>query len=128
MSSTKKILFPYPIFDAESIGTNKTSAETNVAYYDYGLIDLSWTGSSPVGVVNMEFLKISADKNVTNKIDVWETINFTGAIGGADIAISGASGTHQIQLNKMPSTKIRLKYVYGSGSGNLTAIISAKET
>ncbi len=126
MSHTKRVLFPYPIFNAADISTNQTSEETSVAFMDYGLIDISWTGSSPVGNVNMEFLKIAADKSPT-RLDQWETINFTGAVGGENIAISGASGTHQIQLNKMPSTKVRLKYVATSGTGALTAIISAKE-
>ncbi len=127
MSNTKRVLFPYQIFDNVDISTNQTSAETSVAFMDYGKIDISWTGTSPVGVINAEFLKITADRNVSGKVDLWEAINFTGAAGGTDIPISGASGTHEIQFNKMPSTKVRLKYVSSSGLGNLTAIISAKE-
>ena len=127
MSGTKRVLFPYPLFDAVSIATNQTSGETNVAFLDYGLIDINWTGTSPVGVLNMQILEIAADRNTTDKVDVWRTVNFTGAVGGGDIPISGNSGSHTIQIGKMPSTKIRMAYTATSGVGNLTAIISGKE-
>ena len=126
MSNTKRVLFPYAIFDATSLAADATSEETSVAFIDYGVIDISWTGSSPVGNINLEFLKIAYDRNSQN-VDEWQTINFTGAPTGENIPISGASGEHQIQLNKMPSTRLRLKYVRTSGTGSLTAIISGKE-
>lgn len=127
MSSTKKVLFPYPIMNNVSIATNQTSDETNVAFMDYGIIDISWTGSSPVGNVNVEICKVQADKNIANKIDEWEALNFNNAVGGENIPISGASGSHRVILNRMPSTKIRVKYIATSGTGNMTVFISGKE-
>jgi len=127
MSSTKKVLFPYPMFNNVSIATNQTSEETNVAFLDFGIIDIEWTGSSPVGNINVEICKVQSDKNLLNKIDEWETLNFSNAVGGENIPISGASGSHRIILTKLPSTKIRLKYIATSGTGTMTAYISGKE-
>lgn len=127
MSSTKKILAPYPILDRASMATNQTSLETNVAAYDFGILDIEWSGSTPVGNINVEMLKIPADRNVTNKVDEWEVLNFTGSAGGENIPVTGNTGTHSIVFNKFPSTKIHVKYLATSGTGTITAIISGKE-
>lgn len=127
MSSTKRSFNGFKIIDGGDISGDLTSLVSNVQFLDYGIMDISWTGSSPVGVINVEFLKLEAHRNTGTNTDVWQAIDFTGATGGTDIAISGASGNHQIIFNALPFPQIRVKYVRTSGSGSLTVTFSAKE-
>lgn len=93
-------------------------AETNVEFVDNLLMHIEWTGTTPVGVFSVEFLKTSTGNTLT---DVWEAINF-----GATIAITGNSGSHTIQFNELPFTKIRPKYTRTSGTGAMTVTLIGK--
>lgn len=102
------------MFDAVSMATSQTSAATNVQNLDSASIFVEWSGaSSPVGTVTVQARNGAAG--------TWYTLDF-----GASIDVSGASGNHQLVFNEMPFTDIRLVYTRSSGSGPLTATISAK--
>ena len=84
---------------------------TDVESKDRCLYHISWTGSSPVGSMSIEF---SNDK--TN----WIALDF-----GSTIAISGASGYHLIMVNLITFKYIRAKYNRTSGTGTLNAKLKA---
>ena len=110
----KNIVPSFKMLDAASLGGNLTSAVVNVQNMDLASIHLKWTGTAPVGVITVEARNGSADP--------YYTLDF-----GSAINISGASGDHQIVLSSMPFTDIRLQYFFTSGSGSLTATITAKQ-
>jgi hypothetical protein len=96
---------------------NLTSTETNVLGMDYALIKIVWTGSSPVGEIQVEALRDRKDN-----IETWATVDF-----GSTISVSGNSGSHDLVLTRLPFEKTRVKYVRTSGTGTLNAIITVKE-
>jgi len=125
MSSTKRVLRPYLVISNGDMSGSLTSSETNVQFLDYLFYQIEWTGSSPVGVINFEYLKTEAPFSTTG-VDVWEKIDFGGSVG-TDIPISGASGSHQVTFNQVAFPKVRVQYVRTSGTGTLKVIVVGKE-
>jgi hypothetical protein len=109
----KNVVYGWKAFDAVSLASSQTSAETEVGGEDYGSIYLFWTGSSPVGTITIEA------KNGGG--GTYRALDF-----GSAISISGASGNHEIILNEMPFTHLRIVYTRSSGSGSLTANVTFK--
>ncbi len=126
MSSTKRVLKPYQIISAQSMASNIASAETNTQFLDYCFFQVDWTGTSPVGTFNIEYLKIEAQRNTSTGVDVWEKLDFGGTTG-TDLPVSGNTGTIQIIMNDIVFPKLRCNYARTSGVGTLTATLIAKE-
>lgn len=111
--SRKQVLYGYRLYDSVSLASSQTSSEVEVGQADYGSIYIEWTGSSPVGVITLQA------KNGTN--GTYRSLDF-----GSAISISGASGNHDLILNEMPFTHIKLLYTRASGTGSMTASITTK--
>jgi len=111
--SRKNVIYGYLAFDAVSIGASQTSSEIEVGGEDYGSIYLFWTGSSPVGTLEVQA------KNGAN--GTYRALDF-----GSTISISGASGNHDLILNELPFTHLKLVYTRSSGTGSLTANVTLK--
>lgn len=110
----KNVVKSYDMLSAASMASDQTSAATNVINMDKASIHVSWTGSSPVGTLSVQARN--------GELDSWYDLDFGGVI-----SVSGASGDHQIILNELPFTDIRLTYTATSGSGSITARISMKQ-
>ena len=102
-----------------------TSPETNTQFLDYCLLQIEWTGTTPIGVVNFEYLELEKDRNSTG-LDVWGKLNFGGLVG-TDIPISGNTGSHTIIITELSFPRIRVSYVKTSGIGTITTTLFAKE-
>lgn len=126
MSSTKRVLRPYRVIDGGNMAGDITGSETNVQFLDYVLLQVEWSGTSPVGVLNVEFLKLEAERNTATGVDLWQKVDFGGAIG-TDIPISGSPASHQVILNEIAFPKIRCFYDRTSGSGTLNITLVGKE-
>jgi hypothetical protein len=111
----KSVLKSFKMIDAGDMSTSLPSQSTNVINLDKASIHLVWTGTSPVGVITVEA------QNGEN--DSWYDLDF-----GSTINISGNSGDHQIVFSELSFTTIRINYTRTSGTGSLTATISAKVT
>lgn len=109
----KNVIYGYQAFNAVDISSSQTSAEIEVGQEDYGSIYVFWTGSSPVGALTVQA------KNGTN--GTYRSLDF-----GSAISISGASGAHDLILNELPFTHLKLVYTRSSGSGSLTANVTLK--
>jgi hypothetical protein len=91
-----------------------TSSVTNVTYGDNIGIAVNWTGTSPVGALDIQ---------VSNDGSTWVSLDF-----GSSIAISGNSGNALININQLPYAQIRAVYTKTSGTGTLYASLTAKQT
>lgn len=109
----KHVVYGYKPFDATSIGSSQTSSEIEVGQSDYGSIFLSWTGTSPVGVLEVQAK--NGEKGTYRALDFGSAINITGN-----------SGSHDILLNEMPFTHLKLVYTRTSGTGSITANVTFK--
>jgi hypothetical protein len=111
----KNVLKPYKMIDGGDLSSNITSSTTSVINLDKASISISWSGSSPVGTIEVEARNGEADP--------WTALDF----GGSTISISGNSGSHRILLNETPFTDVRVSYTATSGTGTIDAIITAKQ-
>ena len=100
---------------ATPVTVTVTSSKTmNVITQDYASIDLQWASSDLTASVEIE---------AQNGEDAeFRALDFGGAI-----AITGASGSHEIVLTEMPFTSIRMKItVTGGSSGEVDAYVTSK--
>lgn len=110
----KNIIATYKMIDAGDMSGNIVSETVNVQNMDLAGIHVSWSGSSPVGTITVQARNGAADS--------WYDLTFP-----APISVSGNTGDHQIVLASLPFTDIQLTYTASSGSGDLTARITAKQ-
>jgi hypothetical protein len=124
VSSNKAVLYPFPLFKAVTFNTNKTSQAINVRGLDMVFIDFGWTaGVAIAGTVDVEYLRFTD----TNGDQTWEALNVDPL---NSLAITGASGKHQLFLNgagsPFPLTDIRVLFTRSAGTASLTCYISGK--
>jgi hypothetical protein len=110
----KNVVRGFKMMDAADISSNVTSAEVNVLNLDKASIYIDWAGSAPAGTITVEA------KNAEN--GTWFELDF-----GSPIAVAGASGDHILVFNELPHHTIRLTYNSTSGSGNMNAVLVAKQ-
>lgn len=89
------------------------SLSTNVNFQDNQGIIVTWTGTSPVGVLTFE---------VSNDGLTWVALDF-----GTPIAISGNSGNHLVNINQISCSNLRATYTKTSGTGVLLASLTSKQ-
>lgn len=111
----KNTLKSYKMIDAADMSANVTSSTTSVINLDKASIVIAWSGSSPVGTLEVQ--------TRNGEDDVWRALSF-----GTAIQVSGNSGDHRVVLNELPFTDVRVFYNFASGTGTLDAIITAKQT
>lgn len=116
--SRKSVVPGYAMIESGDISGNVTSDVVSVKNLDNASIIVSWTGTSPVGV-----LAVQARNNGAGDVnpEPWYELDM-----GATINISGNSGNHQLVFNLLPFTDLRLVYTATSGSGTLDAVITSK--
>lgn len=109
----KNVVKSFNMFNAASLAADATSEITDVINLDKASIHITWTGTSPVGDILVQARN--------GELDAWYQLDF-----GSTISVSGNTGEHQLVFNELPFTHIRLFYDRTSGTGSITAKISAK--
>lgn len=109
----RKHVISKKFIDSQSVTSDYTSEVLNVAQTDSGSIHLSWTGSSPSIVVNVQVRN--------GEKDTFRSLDF-----GSTISISGSSGEHELIFNSMPFTEMKLFLDHSSGSAVVTANFTFK--
>jgi hypothetical protein len=119
----KSVLHSFKMIDAATMVGNITSAEVDVSQLDGASVHISWASSSIVGEIKVE--AINGDKDLTSNVDPsslnWYELDFNDTL-----VVNVDNSNMQIVFSALPFTKIRLKYVATSGTGSLTATITAK--
>lgn len=117
--SRRNIIAPYKIFDSADMSANITQGApyTTIDQVDKIGIDLDWTGTSPVGTFDVQVCYLIPG---TNTYTTWRSLDF-----GSTVNITGNTGNHQFVILDPPFQKLRIKYTRTSGTGNLTAVLSA---
>ncbi len=111
--SRKSAIFSYKFFDSQAVSADATSNSTSTIMQDQATIAIVWSGSSLVADLIVQV------RNGAN--DAWRDLDFGGAI-----SISGASGDHELHFLSMPWTDMRLFIDRASGSGTVSATLTAK--
>lgn len=117
----KNVIPSFKMLNEIDLTTNATSPATVITHLDRASVFIDWSGSDAVGEVQFEARKIDKDKPVADAD--WRTLDF-----GATIDITGASGNHEVILNSLDFTELRVQYITTSGTtGTLTATLTAKQ-
>lgn len=111
----KSIIKPYKVFDEVDISSSQNSTFSSLEPVDKAVIHIEWTGTSPVGTIVVQ-----------SRMD--ESSNWVDVDMGTSISVSGNTGSHVLLFNEKPAPQIRLQYVRTSGTGSLTATLSANVT
>lgn len=131
MSGRKTNIKQFDIIDATSMSTNITSDITDIQYLDDIGIQFTWTGT-PTGTFQ---ILVSANYNQDYNGNVlnagnWVPLtmtywNGTSFVTGTTIPTSVGSPVY-VDLALLSAPYIQASYTSGSGSGTLTATITAK--
>lgn len=100
--------------------TSKVTVIQNLSMISY---DISWSGSTPVGVITVEVSNTysqNADGTVRN------AGNWTALVLSSPTPVSGNTGIGFIDIDELAAYAVRLVYTRTSGSGTLNATINGK--
>jgi len=109
----KHLIYSYPMYASQVVDVNSVSASSSVDQLDKASIDLRWESSTLVAEAQVEA------RNGDNA--EWRVLDF-----GATIDITGGSGAHELILNEMPFTDLRLAIIVTSGEGTIDAVLTSK--
>lgn len=127
--ASRPILSPHIVIGSTStvsgsMTTSITSEVTIIQNLTQIGYDISWTGgSTPVGVMTVQVSNTysqNGDGSVKNAGN-WTTLTLT-----SPATVSGSTGNGFIDIDATGAYAIRLVYTRTSGSGTMTATISAK--
>lgn len=120
MSGRKNAIQQYPIINATSMAATITSAATNVEFLDNIGFQIVWTSSDAIGTITIEGSNTyNPNLNVAGS---WFALTFSPALTQP----ASNNGNYGISVNQFPWSWIRVVYTRSSGSGTLTATLSAK--
>jgi hypothetical protein len=123
MSSSKRVIDPFKMIDAGDLSDDITGISTNVRSMGTATIYVEWTGTDPVGNLNIQYVE---KENINPTLETYKNIDF-GGNNGVNIPISCNSGSHTIIFTSLNFIKIRPVFVSDSGIGSVTVTIVAKE-
>jgi hypothetical protein len=104
---------PFNPLNNADMASSLTSSEMEVGQLDYGSIYVSWSGSSINGTVEVQA------KN--GEDGTYRPFDF-----GSTITLSGSSGFHDLTLNDLPFTHLKIVYTRSAGTGTLNAEVTLK--
>ncbi len=128
--STRTFLKPYSVItNGDMSATSITSAVTIMQSISGVSYQLSWSGSTPIGSVALQFsndYSLNPDGTVNNS-GTWTTatINVAG-FPVSSAPVSGNTGSGVIDVDRTNTYASRLVYTKASGTGTLQAVIMGK--
>lgn len=126
--STRTRISPVQLPSIDMSATSTASSATILASNSTVTYSGSWSGTSPVGTLALQFsddYSLNPNGSVNNA-GTWETAPI--AIGGALVtsgAVSGNTGTFRFDITTAANAS-RLLYTKGSGIGTLTIYVSGR--
>jgi hypothetical protein len=122
--ASRPIFTPYPVIvNGDMSQSTVTSAVTIIQNLSMVSYDVSWSGSSPVGVINVQVSNTYA-QNADGTVKTagnWSSLPLSN-----QFSISGNSGNGFIDIDANAGYAIRIQYVKTSGTGSLNATINGK--
>lgn len=119
MSGRKNAIQAYPIINAVSMAATITSSPDNVEFLDNIGLQITWTSSNAVGTITIEG---SNNYNQNLGSGTWFALTFAPVLAQP----ASNNGDYGVSINQFPWAWIRVVYTRSSGTGTLTAVLSAK--
>lgn len=123
--ASRPILAPFQVITNGNMSGNITSAVSVVQNLSLISYDISWTGSTPVGIMSVQVSNTysqNSDGSVRNAGN-WTTLTLS-----APAIVSGNTGNGFIDIGGTGAYAMRLVYTRTSGTGTMQAFIDAKVT
>lgn len=105
-----KIISPFKLFDATSLGADIQSQPLDVSRLIYMSIAFDYTGA-PTGSFRFQ---------VRNGSSGWCDVN------AYTVTLTGSPGSEIVTVDICPWQQVRLSYLFTSGTGTVTATVFAK--
>lgn len=122
--ASRPLMAPYQVITSGNMASASiTSTVTIISNTTLVSYSLSWTGSTPVGVISVE---VSNDYSENVDGSVRNSGNWTPMTLQGSTAVSGNTGTAMVNLAEMAAYACRLKYTRTSGTGTLQGYIVGK--
>jgi len=121
--ASRPIFTPYLVIDSGDMSGNITSKVTVIQNLSMLSYDISWSGSTPVGVMSVQFSNSysqNADGSVRNAGN-WTTITLNNPSN-----VSGNTGNGMIDIDATGAFAMRLVYTRASGTGTMNAVVNGK--
>lgn len=121
--SSRPIIAPFPVITNGDMSADIISAVTVIQTNSMVSYDISWTGSTPIGVMEVQVSNTysqNADGSVRN------AGNWTSITLSATTDVTGNTGNGAIDIDATAFYAIRLKYTRTSGTGTMQATIAGK--
>ena len=120
--SRKSNLLKFQSLSSVSMSASTTSVVTNISILDNVGVQFNFSGA-PVGTFQVE---VSADYAEDTQGNVTHPGSWTPLTLSPSPAASGSASTIYIDLNQLSAPWLRTSYTATSGSGELSAYITAK--
>lgn len=121
--STRPQLPPQQVITNGNMSGTLTSLVTIVQKISMLSYQVNWTGSSPVGVVNIQ---VSNDYSTNSAGAVSNPGNWTTLALSSPATVSGNTGVGYIDVPETGAYAMRIQYVPASGSGTMQAYVTGK--
>lgn len=127
--STRPVLRPVTLSTIDMSQTTTASSATVLQGLSMVNYAVSWTGSTPVGTLALEFsddYTLSPNGTVLNA-GTWNIAPILVAgVVQTSVAISGNTGNGMFDVTATGAYAVRLFYTKGSGTGTMTIVVSGK--
>lgn len=107
------------VINAVSMATSITSLPTAIQFLDNVYYQIIWSGTSPVGVMEVQVSNSYDERLGTGS---WDTV-----VLPVSPSVAANTGSISIDLNQLGAPWVRILYTRTSGVGTMSAYISAKE-
>lgn len=121
--SSRTQLSPYNVITNGDMSDDIVSSVTIIQKLSLVSYGVSWTGSSPVGVITVQ---VSNDYSLNPDGSVNNTGTWNDLPLSATCDVSGNSDNGFIDIDAQAGYALRLVYTSTSGTGTLQAIVSGK--
>lgn len=121
--SSRPLLKPHAVITNGGMSGSITSEPTIVQMLSLVSYTISWSGSTPSGVITVQVsndYSVNADGSVKNA-GTWSTLDLSDTA-----TVSGNTGTGAIAISLIEFYAIRLVYTRTSGTGTMQAVVVGK--
>lgn len=125
MSGRKNVIVPIDLIVDGDMSGDITGGQIKVQYHDNIGLRVSWAGTSPVGVVQVQ---ASLDDPRFPADMIWSALTFdvNGTVT-TDLPVSGNSGDFLVSIPNCPYPLLRAIYDRTSGTGTVQVKATGKE-
>lgn len=125
MSSTKKNLYQYYAFSAQSVATSQTSPPINIFLLDNIGVQVDVLTGTPSGTIAVQ---VSYNYNPSYPLNAgtWVTVGLNSSTPMSQVITSGSPTPIVFDMPTLSAPWMQIVYTASSGSGTISAVVTGK--